>query len=109
MARKSKKRCSMLLAQPGYMAQLRIEMTRTLNQLNKPVAATLCSPPSMARWRMIMDRVTRLLQAISEQMEEYSGKQPESWQRGVSADRFYERLDKLNDLLAQLDDLRSEF
>jgi hypothetical protein len=42
-------------------------------------------------------------------MEEYSGKQPESWQRGVSADRFYERLDKLNDLLAQLDDLRSEF
>jgi hypothetical protein len=100
----------MLLAQPGYIALLRNDLTRRIKQINEPVAETLCSPPpSPARWRFALDKAARILQAVSEQMETYSDGQSLLWHQGASADRFHEILEQVNELQAQLDDLRSDF
>jgi len=65
--------------------------------------------PSTARWRIALDRAECLLQAVSEQMQAFSDGRSEQWHAGQSADLFHECLDQINELQAQLDDLRSNF
>lgn len=77
--------------------------------LGLPVAAGPSSMPSSARWRVALDRAVRLLQTVSDEMQEYSDERSERWHEGTSSDRFHETLDQLNDLLGQADELRSNY
>lgn len=79
------------------------------NLLALPASAGPSSMPSTARWRMALDQATRLLQTLSEEMQAYSDERSERWREGQSAEHFHESLDQVNDLQAQLDDLRSNF
>jgi hypothetical protein len=74
-----------------------------------PAAAGPSSMPSTARWRMALDRATRLMQTVSEEMQAYSDDRSELWHEGQSAERFHESLDQVYELQTQLDDLRSNF
>lgn len=79
------------------------------HQLGLPVAAGPSSMPSTARWRVALDRATRLMQTVSDEMQNYSDDRSERWHEGQSAERFHETLDQLNELLGQVDDLRSNY
>jgi hypothetical protein len=74
-----------------------------------PAAAGPSSMPSTARWRVALDRATRLLSTVSDEMQAYSDNRSERWQDSQSAENFHESLDQVNDLQASLDDLRSNF
>lgn len=102
----NKKRTSALLrAQRGYITLKR----SLLHALAEPAAASPWSMPSTARWRIALDRAECLLQAVGEQMQAYSDGRSEQWHAGPSAEHFHECLHQINELQAQLDDLRSSF
>jgi hypothetical protein len=103
---KCKKRSVALLAQRGYITERRRILAHTINE---PAAATPWSMPSTARWRLAVDRAARLLQSVSEQMQAYSDGRTQDWHSGRSADCFHENLEQINELQAQIDDLRSNF
>jgi hypothetical protein len=58
---------------------------------------------------MALDQVGRLLQSVSEQMQNYSDDRPDPWHSTPAASSFYESLDEVNELLLRIDDLRSNF
>jgi len=58
---------------------------------------------------MGLDRAQRILQTLSDQMQAYSDGRSEHWHLGQSAHSFHESLDQVNDLITQVDDLRSNF
>jgi hypothetical protein len=102
----NKKRTTALLrAQPGYITLRR----RLTHPLAEPAAASPWSMPSTARWRIALDRAACLLQIIGAQMQTYSDGRPTHWHAGQGADHFHECLDQINELQAQLDDLRGNF
>jgi hypothetical protein len=74
-----------------------------------PALAPLSTVPSTARWRSALDLATRLLQAVSEEMQAYSDERSEAWHDGERAETLHENLDQVNEMLGQIDDLRSQF
>jgi hypothetical protein len=74
-----------------------------------PALAPLSTVPSTARWRSALDLATRLLQAVSEEMQAYSDQRSEAWHEGERAETLHENLDQVNEMLGQIDDLRSRF
>jgi hypothetical protein len=102
-----KKRPALLLAQRGYITERRCSLGHTINE--PAAAASPWSMPSTARWRLAVDRAARLLQSVSEQMQAYSDGRTQDWHAGRSADCFHENLEQINELQAQIDDLRSNF
>jgi hypothetical protein len=65
--------------------------------------------PSTARWRFALDRAGHLLQLVSDQMQAYSDGRSQMWHDSQCADHFHENLEVINELLSQVDDLRSDF
>lgn len=102
---KTKKRSSALLTQPGYITVQR----GVLRRFPEPCSASASLMPSTGQWRMALDRAQRLLQSVSEQMQAYSDVRSEDWHIGQSAQSFYESLGQINELITQVDDLRSNF
>jgi len=74
-----------------------------------PALAPLSTVPSTARWRSALDLATRLLQAVSEEMQAYSDERSVAWHEGERAETLHENLDQVNEMLGQIDDLRSQF
>ncbi len=58
---------------------------------------------------MAIDLAGRLLQTVSEEMQAYSDARSERWHDGDSPQGFNENLDQVNELQAQLDDLKGDF
>ena len=87
--------------------------SRLLAIRSDPLPRTLTvarsSMPSTARWRGALDQATRLLCTVREEMETYSDERSERWHEGTAAEAFHERLEHLDELQMQLDDLRSAF
>ncbi|MGH9439392.1 MAG: hypothetical protein ACRD22_16255 [Terriglobia bacterium] len=80
-----------------------------LPPLYLPVLRPLSLVSPTGRWRIAVDLAARLLQTVAEQMQAYSDEQGDHWHEGSSAEWIHENIDCLNDLQAQLDDLRSNF
>jgi hypothetical protein len=102
---RQKKRLSALIKQPGYITVQR----RNLTRIPEPTSASASLMPSTGQWRMALDRVQRLLQSVSDQMQAYSDVRSEDWHIGQSAESFHESLGQVNELITQVDDLRSNF
>jgi hypothetical protein len=85
------------------------EIAYCLRLGNFPVDLGSPSMSSIARWRIALDRATRLLQTISEEMQNYSDEWTERWHEDQSAEYFHENIEQINDLRELLDDLRSNF
>jgi len=92
--------------QAAYRSRLR-EVTDP--PLFLPALAPLSTVPSTARWKMAIDLAERLLQTVSEEMQDYSDNRSDGWHEGEVAERFHENIDQVSDIRDQIDDLRSEF
>jgi len=86
--------------------------TRRLDAIDPPACLTALAPLSSvwstARWKMAIDLAERLLQAVAEEMQDYSDQRSERWHDGDVAHRFHENLDQVNDIKELLDDLKSD-
>lgn len=74
-----------------------------------PNLLPLSEAPPTDRWRLAVDLSARLLQAVAEESQAYFDRKPESWTRGEAAQRLNENIDRITELLGQIDDLRTEF
>jgi hypothetical protein len=92
--------------QAAYRARPRETL---LPPLYMPALRPLWQIPNTGRWRMAIDLAARLLQTVAESMQTYAEERDDRWHQGQIAQQFHENLDTLNDLQAQLDDMRSSF
>ena len=50
-----------------------------------------------------------MARAVSEEMQAYSDERSDAWHEGDRAETLRENLDQVNEMLGQIDDLRSQF
>ena len=85
----------------------RREAVRLSEQLSKglPALPSIPSMPGHARWRCGLSASQAHLAQVVEEMRDYSSERSETWQESESGMAFSSRLDELESVLSQLEDL----
>jgi len=78
-------------------------------KLQLPELMPLSQAPPAGRWRLAVDLAARLMQAVADETQDYMNRRSESWTTGMAAQSMNQNIDMLNDILAQIDDIRSHF
>jgi hypothetical protein len=70
-----------------------------------PKPPAIPNTPGEKRWKAMQDHAVSLLQTVVEEMQVYSDDRSEAWLEGERGQAFMERLDTLEGLVAELDNL----
>ncbi len=70
-----------------------------------PPLPAIPSMPGQARWRAIISQAQTLLSQASDEMQSYYDDRSEQWQDGPRAEELLARLERLQEAVAQLQDI----
>ncbi len=85
-------------------AEYRKRLAKAASARTLPGLAGLPTAPGMARWGKAVARAAAALEHIHDEMQTYYETRTERWQESDRGEAFQERMESLEDKIANLDD-----
>jgi hypothetical protein len=70
-----------------------------------PAAPILTNIPPERRWKALQEQARTALQTMLDEMEAYQDERSETWQESERGEAFNERIDALESIIGELDEL----
>jgi histidinol dehydrogenase len=70
-----------------------------------PAAPILTNIPPERRWKALQEQARNALQTMIEEMEAYRDERSETWQESERGESFQERIEALESVITELDEL----
>jgi len=91
--------------QKAYRARQEAARLAALEAKSLPPAPAIPTMPGEKRWAALNAQARAALEAIQGEMQGYFDARSEAWQEGEKGEAFQERLDRLDALLNEWDDI----
>ena len=91
--------------QKAYRQRVEAARLAALEAKGLPPAPALPTMPGERRWAALAAQAKTALETIQREMQDYYDERSEAWQEGDKGNAFQERLDRLDDFLAEWEDL----
>lgn len=91
--------------QKAYRARTAAARLAELAAKGMPAAPAVPTIPGEARWKALNESACAALETIQGEMQGYFDDRSEAWQEGEKGEAFQERLDRLDDLLNEWEDI----
>jgi hypothetical protein len=72
-----------------------------------PAAPILSNIPPERRWKALQEQARHALQTMLDEMEAYRDERSDTWQESERGESFQERMEALESVIAELDELPS--
>ena len=104
-----RKHASPAARQAAYLARCKQAHQEQLAARSLPALPALPTMPGEARWSVAIQEAQHRLQGVYDEMQTYFDERSDTWQESDRGERFAEREQMLEELLAQLQELGSAF
>lgn len=91
--------------QAAYRARQAAARDRERTAKGLPAAPPIPTMPSEARWRALIEQARTALETARNEMEGYVDERSEAWQEGERGEAMRERIDALDSVLSDIEEL----
>jgi hypothetical protein len=89
----------------AYRERQKAARLQELQAKGLPLLPMIATMPGAARWTALQETARRALATMREEMQSYYDERSESWQESDKGEEVQRRIDALDSLLSDLDDI----
>jgi hypothetical protein len=89
----------------AYRERQKAARLQELQAKGLPPLPLIATMPGAARWTALQETARRALETMREEMQSYYDERSESWQESDKGEEMQRRIDALDSLLSELDDI----
>jgi hypothetical protein len=91
--------------QRAYRERVKKQRAVELEQKNLPPLPAVPTMPGTARWDALIAAAITSLETVRDEMKTYADERTERWQESEKGEAFGERLEQIENLISELEDL----